>query len=365
MPRKKPVNPPARLEPRDNDVRLPGSAYLACSLFARMKSKPNLDKFPNALVLRKYRKGEIICRQGDEGWTAFYTLTPDDVRALAPQEKDVGQGPIATIYVESAPEAAARARGWLARLFGGGPKIPKKRKPRFISAEGAPVAYGTRKATIPEGKRFGDWSCVYGPPRSATIIADRTCYLIEMLRNVLDQVLKDKSYQESADREYKESLLANHLVNLEIFSDLSAEQVAEVQAGVELERLHDGQVIFDKGAESDCMYIVRRGLVKVLDNEWPLLGAEDVRSWTKLAALASESATPAQKAIGAKLPEAARGLLGKPELTEPQKRDIISAVNEVLKNRKLADDAELKKVVGDAAFKQVVAGDFPKAQVDG
>src|SRR5207302_957638 len=43
---------------------------------------PSLDKFPGAMVLRHYSKGEELCRQGEAGWTAFYILTLDDVLAM-------------------------------------------------------------------------------------------------------------------------------------------------------------------------------------------------------------------------------------------------------------------------------------------
>ena len=33
-----------------------------------------LEKFPGAVVLRKFKKGEIICREGEYGSTAFYLL---------------------------------------------------------------------------------------------------------------------------------------------------------------------------------------------------------------------------------------------------------------------------------------------------
>src|SRR5262249_33301182 len=148
---------------------------------------------------------------------------------------------------------------------------------------GTSLDYGTRKASLPEGSLFGQWSCIYGTARSATIVAERHCYVLEMLRNVLDGILGDKQFQEDTDKEYVESVLQNHLAGLSIFSELTPEQLAEVRAGVELVRCNDGQVVFDKGDESDCMYIVRRGLVKALLNEWPLLGVEDVRDWKALA----------------------------------------------------------------------------------
>src|SRR5262249_6828496 len=39
-------------------------------------------KFPKTIRLRRYQRGAAICRQGEEGATAFYILTGDDVKLL-------------------------------------------------------------------------------------------------------------------------------------------------------------------------------------------------------------------------------------------------------------------------------------------
>jgi hypothetical protein len=76
------MNPPAELPPRDDDVPLRLERYLQISLFARLKSKPSVEKFPGTLCLRRFHQGEVICRQGEAGWSAFYPLTGADVEAL-------------------------------------------------------------------------------------------------------------------------------------------------------------------------------------------------------------------------------------------------------------------------------------------
>jgi hypothetical protein len=78
----KQVMPKATLEPRSTDVEVPDELLQQISLFAKMKRKPSLDKFPGAYIVRKFRKGEIICRQGEAGWTAFFPLTSEDVLRL-------------------------------------------------------------------------------------------------------------------------------------------------------------------------------------------------------------------------------------------------------------------------------------------
>src|SRR4051812_28183205 len=75
----KQVMPEARLESRPTDVRLTDEQFLGLSLFAALKRKPSLDKFPGALRLRRFRAGEAVFRQGEAGWTAFYCLKTEDV----------------------------------------------------------------------------------------------------------------------------------------------------------------------------------------------------------------------------------------------------------------------------------------------
>src|SRR5438876_12330325 len=82
----KQLMPRAELEPRDSDVKVTDEQFLKISLFARLKRKPSLDKFPGAMVLRRYRKGEVIFRQGEAGWTAFYILTSEDLLAIEGKE---------------------------------------------------------------------------------------------------------------------------------------------------------------------------------------------------------------------------------------------------------------------------------------
>src|SRR5205085_10092928 len=78
----KQLMPRAELEARDSDLHPTDEQFLELSLFAKLKRKPTLDKFPGAMVVRHYRKGEVICRQGEAGWTAFYILTSADALKL-------------------------------------------------------------------------------------------------------------------------------------------------------------------------------------------------------------------------------------------------------------------------------------------
>ena len=65
--------PEAELVPRESDVpiRLDQiDIYLKISLFKQLKASPGVDRLPGTLLLRHFRKDEVICRQGEAGWSA-------------------------------------------------------------------------------------------------------------------------------------------------------------------------------------------------------------------------------------------------------------------------------------------------------
>src|SRR6266496_387252 len=80
----KQVMPIPDLPARADDLHLTDEQYLHLALFARTKRKPSLDKFPGALVLRRYRQGEA-------GWTAFYVLTSEDTLAILEPQLEAAQ----------------------------------------------------------------------------------------------------------------------------------------------------------------------------------------------------------------------------------------------------------------------------------
>src|SRR5438552_15494750 len=74
--------PEANLESHPSDAKMTLDQYLKLSLFTQFKSPIKENKWPGAMVVRRYKKGEVICRQGEPGWTAFYILTTEDMYLL-------------------------------------------------------------------------------------------------------------------------------------------------------------------------------------------------------------------------------------------------------------------------------------------
>jgi hypothetical protein len=65
------------------------------------------------------------------------------------------------------------------------------------------ASLGEKEASLGEGELFGEMSCLYLTLRQATVIADQDCYMVEMLRNILDRINRKKPFKEHLERIYR------------------------------------------------------------------------------------------------------------------------------------------------------------------
>ncbi|MBY0232923.1 MAG: 4Fe-4S binding protein [Gemmataceae bacterium] len=402
--------PPAELEDRPGDLPVPPLLLLESGLFRTLSKQPNPEKLPGILRLRTFKAGEAVCREGDPGWTAFFILSADDVSAMSPAglEAEIARRKAAPKpdakkiakleeLLDAIPAAIAearsisRARGEAMERFfsgkGGHPKADEEcatvyGRPRRDDAPPPPgflgrlfgwgkadapeatlpgmAEYGQKKARLRPGQVFGDWSCIYGTPRAATIIADRDLLVVEMLRNALDVILSDDKYQKKAHEEYIARTLERHLAELPVFRSLKTEELERIrqeavsdktppERKIEFLQYRSDQIVFDKGASPDGLYIVQRGLVKVLASTWPLLTADDILDEAKARGyLATKAGEPHKRFLLAKL----RPLVAAASLKD--------TANALLKDKGLTGAAgtgegrklreELKGLLGDASF---------------
>src|ERR1700674_1665842 len=211
-----------------------------------------------AIVKRRYRKGELICREGEFGSTAFYILEGKAKVSIST--------PIAHVKTQGG------AKGFFKRLTSTlvareEDKREEEVRDRTIPID-APVdlAYGNPVAELGHGDLFGEMTCMNFYPRSATVIAESDVLAFEMLRNVLDIMLKNKTFRAQLDQTYRRRALENHLRGVPMFADLSPEFIEHLKESVELQRFAPGQVIVQQGAPADSFYLVRIGFVKVSEN---------------------------------------------------------------------------------------------------
>src|SRR5438874_1840168 len=182
-----------------------------------------------AVVKRIFKKGEVLFREGDYGSTAFYILEGNvDIYLSSPR---------AHVTTE------AEDKSILSRLKS--KLVPRKDHQReeenlrrqFISID-APVdlAYDNPVAHLGPGDLFGEMSCMNHYPRSATVRASTDCVALEMLRNVLDVLQKNKTFRAQLEQKYRQRALESHLLSVPIFSSLSTEFINHLRDRVELLR---------------------------------------------------------------------------------------------------------------------------------
>jgi CRP-like cAMP-binding protein/Pyruvate/2-oxoacid:ferredoxin oxidoreductase delta subunit/ferredoxin len=209
----------------------------------------------NAVVKRHFKRGEVICREGEYGSTAFYILDGEARVSIA------------------SPIAHVKTKGAVKRFLG---KLSSRLTQRqndereeetsqnWIHID-APVDlnYASPVAILKAGDLFGEMTCMSLYPRSATVRAETDCTMLEMLRNVLDIMQRNKNFRAQLDLSYRQRALGSHLRAVPLFAELTDEFIESLRDKVELLRFTPGQAICRQGEPADSFYLVRIGFVKV------------------------------------------------------------------------------------------------------
>jgi CRP-like cAMP-binding protein/Pyruvate/2-oxoacid:ferredoxin oxidoreductase delta subunit len=244
-----------------------------------------------AAVLHRFRKGEIVCEEGEFGSTAYYIVS----------------GTV-DIFINN-PLAHLRTRpqtGLFGRSF--------KRMKSFLTDdnEDRRAEAGQRRfigidanvdlpmhrplAQLGPGDLFGEMTCRTYQPRSATVQARETCVMVEMLRVILDMLVgnrqvseaskatskvkmptfKGTSFKTELENKYRERSLNNHLRSVPLFATVNEEFLEHLKENVELASYNQGQVICREGDDADAFYLIRSGVVRVAQT---MPGGEMVRTY--------------------------------------------------------------------------------------
>src|SRR6202171_2491682 len=191
------------------------------------------------IVKRRYRQDEIICREGEFGSTAFYILEGKAKVSIST--------PIAHVKTQGG------AKGFFKRLTSTlvarkEDKRDEEARDRTIPIDASvDLAYGNPVAELGPGDLFGAMTCMRFYPRSATVIAESDVVAFEMLRNVLDIMLKNKTFRGQLDQTYRRRALENHLRGVPMFADLSADFIEHLKESVDLQRFAHGQTLALRG----------------------------------------------------------------------------------------------------------------------
>jgi Fe-S-cluster-containing hydrogenase component 2/CRP-like cAMP-binding protein len=209
--------------------------------FFQQVSGTFLDLNRNAVVRRRFRAGDVICREGDYGSTAFYILE--------------GQVDVFLASASAKNDSTTESAGFtelFARVFS--PKKKAAAAPDFASHHAV--------AQLGAGDIFGEMTCMNLYPRSATVRATNDCVMLEMLRNVLDMIRRNKTMRAEIETNYRRRALEDHLRTVPLFSTLSRQFIDELSHSVELVRYSAGEALCRQGKPAAHFFLVRLGFVK-------------------------------------------------------------------------------------------------------
>ena len=228
------------------------------------KALSGIGRNEGDVVERRFKQGEVICREGDFGSTAFYIVEGSAEVSITTPLSGVQTEPRGFFGKMKSRLVRHGDRG----SVGPAPLIPID-APVDLRRD-APVA------RLHAGELFGEMTCLNFYPRSATVRAAEDCVVLEMLRPVLQLLLRSKHFRAQHEKTYRARTLDTHLRAVPLLAGLDQEFIDRLRERVDLIRYEPGQVICREGGPADSFFIVRLGFVKI-SQQFP--GGELVRAY--------------------------------------------------------------------------------------
>jgi len=247
------IERPQRWDAAFDPVMTPADVdrLLAIPPFSQMEP----EKFPRRTPLReillhdtsirRYRKGEIIVRQGDYGTSAFLILSgvtrvvlkPDLPPALLGRRPGVKKGlfrTLAQLWSNSRPPESFK-RKQLRQDAGVGARQNENEEVRIFLQDVPRVLDQHRTEEMTAGDVFGEIAALSRMPRTSTIFAasDEAELLEIRWQGLRDLMRCDDQLRQHINKVYRERALASYLRATPLFRKLSKEQLAQVAEQVE------------------------------------------------------------------------------------------------------------------------------------
>lgn len=206
-----------------------------------------------AVVRRRFESGDVLCREGEYGSTAFIILS----------------GEFEVFLNTTRGVVRNQSAGGLAGLFGGLKTVLEKAGGRAKLADIGAAHLGEDQRILRNSDDviLGEMTCMNRYPRSATVVATGPAEVLEIRRNVLFMLQRNAVSRSILDRVYRERSLRGQLASLPIFESLeeSSRNIAAeyLRDKADLVSVDPGQTIFRQRDVADDYYVNRLGFVKV------------------------------------------------------------------------------------------------------
>src|SRR5262245_58183178 len=209
------------------------------------KRTPLREILLNDTSIRRYRKGEIIVRQGDYGTSAFLVLSgtarvvlsPDLPLSLLGRQAPVKKGVLRTLAQlwshRRPPESFSRAR--LRQDAGVGARQYGNQEVRGFLQDLPRVLDRHRTGEMVAGDFFGQIAALSRMPRTSTIFVEsEAAELLEIRWQGLRDLMRyDDQLQQHITKIYRARALASYLLAMPLFRRLSEEQLGRVAEQIE------------------------------------------------------------------------------------------------------------------------------------
>ena len=209
------------------------------------KRTPLREILRNDTSIRRYRKGEIIVRQGDYGTSAFLILSgatrvvlkPDLPPSLLGRQAPSKKGffrTLAQLWSERRPPESFRRKD-LRHDSGLGARRDEDENVRVFLQDLPRVLDKHRTEEMTAGDFFGEIAALSRMPRTSTIFtASDEAELLEIRwQGLRDLMRSSDELRKHIDRIYRERALASYLRATPIFRHLSKEQLADLATQVQ------------------------------------------------------------------------------------------------------------------------------------
>jgi len=244
-----------------------------------------------AAVVHHYKKGQIVCEEGEFGSTAYYIVSGTVDIFINNPLAHLRTHPVFGFFGRS----FARMKSFLTDDESDQRAEAHERKFIGIDAN-VDLPIHRPLAQLGPGELFGEMTCRTYQPRSATVETREPCVMVEMLRVILDMLVgnrqvseatkatskvkmptfKGTSFKTDLEKKYRERSLNNHLRSVPLFASLDEEFIDYLKEHVELVSYNQNQVICKEGEDADAFYLIRSGMVRVSNT---LPGGELVRTY--------------------------------------------------------------------------------------
>lgn len=229
----------------------------------------------NAFARRKFKRGEVVYREGEPGSSAFLiergffqvSVTSRLGKVEKKQKRLFG---LFNSYSASLSEVAPEE---LENQHVGFGSLTMASGNLSMMVDALPTKEGEESIAVYNESDiiFGEMSCLNNYPREATVKAlSDHCSVIEVRRNIIYTLLRSQASRRVLDGLYRNNAIRMHLRSVPYFSGLEQnerrfrELVRYLKDKVELVKVSPGQTIYRQGDRGNYVDLVRVGFVRVL-----------------------------------------------------------------------------------------------------